>query len=163
MWWKILILAIIILSYIFYKIYLKDFIEVRKVFISLKKFLSARDTLVLKMLPEIKKIIDVNKILSLVDERRLNFESSYNNAIKSDVKLNKELKEAYSKISKENLNEITLQVFNNILKAESELKNLRKEYNEKVEKYNNNLVKHKFICLKIIRMKPLDTYQIVQK
>lgn len=163
MWWKILILAIIILSYIFYKVYLKDFIEVRKVFISLKKFLSARDTLVLKMLPEIKKIIDVNKILSLVDERRLNFESSYNNAIKSDVKLNKELKAAYSKIGKENLNEITLQVFNNILKAESELKNLRKEYNDKVEKYNKNLIKHKFICLKIIRMKPLDTYQIVQK
>ena len=93
----------------------------------------------------------------------MNFESSYNNAIKSDVKLNKELKTAYAKISKTKLNSISLQLFNTILKTESELKNLRAKYNEVVEKYNNNLVKHNLVCLKVIKMKPLDTYKVMQK
>ena len=98
-----------------------------------------------------------------MEERRLNFESSYNNAIKSDVKLNKELKAAYSEINKAKLNSISSQLFNTILKTESELKTLRAKYNETVEKYNNNLVKHNFVCLKVIKMKPLDTYKVMQK
>lgn len=161
--WKILIIVVVILIYVFYRVYLKDFIEVRKTYTTLKKFLSTRDALLLKLLPELKNTIDANKILSFVEERRLNFESSYNNAIKADVKLNKELKMAYSEISKAKLNSISLQLFNTILKTESELKTLRAKYNETVEKYNNNLVKHNFVCLKIIKMKPLDTYKVMQK
>ena len=156
--WKILIIVVVILIYVFYRVYLKDFIEVRKTYTTLKKFLSTRDALLLKLLPELKNTIDANKILSFVEERRLNFESSYNNAIKADVKLNKELKMAYSEISKAKLNSISLQLFNTILKTESELKTLRAKYNETVEKYNNN-----FVCLKIIKMKPLDTYKVMQK
>ena len=87
---KILIIVVVILIYVFYRVYLKDFIEVRKTFMTLKKFLSTRDALLLKLLPELENTIDANKILSFVEERRLNFESSYNNAIKSDVKLNKD-------------------------------------------------------------------------
>lgn len=161
--WKILIMVVVTLIYVFYRVYLKDFIEVRKTFMTLKKFLSTRDALLLKLLPELKNTIDANKILSFVEERRLNFESSYNNAIKSDVKLNKELKTTYAKISKTKLNSISLQLFNTILKTESELKSLRAKYNETVEKYNNNLVKHNFVCLKVIKMKPLDTYKVMQK
>ena len=44
---KILIIVVVILIYVFYRVYLKDFIEVRKTFMTLKKFLSTRDALLL--------------------------------------------------------------------------------------------------------------------
>lgn len=161
--WKILFTLLLIYIYLFYKIYLAKFLAVRKNFLILKRFLNARDALISKLLPELKKQIDIKKAILLIEERRENFESNYNNAIKSDVKLNAELKIVYSKINNLKLNELTKQLFNAILKSEIELKKLRKEYSEAVEKYNNNLINHKFVCLKLIKMKPLDTYSVVVK
>ena len=61
---KILIIVVVILIYVFYRVYLKDFIEVRKTFMTLKKFLSKRDALILKLLPLLKNMIYSNKIFS---------------------------------------------------------------------------------------------------
>lgn len=159
--WKMLFVLLLVCIYLFYKMYLAKFLLVRKNFLTLKRFLSARDALISKLLPEIKKQIDIERVVLLIEERRENFENNYNNAIQSDVKLNSELKNLYLGINKLKLNELTKQLFNTILKSEMELKKLRKEYSDAVEKYNENLVKHKFVCLKLIKMKPLDTYSVV--
>lgn len=159
--WKMLFVLLLVCIYLFYKMYLAKFLLVRKNFLTLKRFLSARDALISKLLPEIKKQINIERVVLLIEERRENFENNYNNAIQSDVKLNSELKNLYLGINKLKLNELTKQLFNTILKSEMELKKLRKEYSDAVEKYNENLVKHKFVCLKLIKMKPLDTYSVV--
>ncbi len=156
---KCIILVLIFLIYIIYRLYFKEYFNVKRVFLSLKNHLNTRDALVLKMVPEIKDKKNSKNVVGLIEERRINFDSSYNNAIKSDVKLNSELKNFYNIVNSQKLNELTKEIFFNILDIEKDLKNIRNKYNASVEMYNENLVKHKFMCLKIIRMKPLDTYK----
>lgn len=159
---KFIILGIIILIFIIYELYFKEYFHVKKIFWSLKKFLSTRDTLILKIIPDVKDKKASKKIINLIEERRINFNSSYNNAIKSDVKLNSELINFYKKIDEERPNEVVLQVFAKIISMEKDLKNIRNKYTLAVEKYNESLIKHKFMCLKVIRMKPLDTYKVMK-
>lgn len=159
---KCVILGIIIFIYIFYRLYLREYFNVKKTFSSLRNFLDIRDTLVLKLIPDIKDDKLNSKIVKLIEERRLNFMSSYNNAIKSDVKLNSELRNFYEKVNKSKLNELTIEIFSKIINMEKDLKNIRNKYTIAVEKYNENLIKHKFMCLKLIRMKPLDTYKVAK-
>ena len=68
----------------------------------------------------------------------------------------------YKKIDEERPNEVVLQVFAKIISMEKDLKNIRNKYTLAVEKYNESLIKHKFMCLKVIRMKPLDTYKVMK-
>ena len=147
------------LSFIYYA-YFKEYFSVNKIFVTLKKFLSTRDALILKLIPEVKDKKEAQIVVSLIEERKLNFSSSFNNAIKADVKLNSELRKFYKKLSEQKLNEVEIQVFSKIMGIEKDLKALRNKYTLAVEEYNKILVKHKFVCLKIIKMKPLDTYKV---
>ena len=158
---KIVILAIIALIFFIYYVYFKEYFNVNKIFMTLKKFLSTRDALILKLIPDVKDKKEAKKIVSLIEERKLNFSSSFNNAIKADVKLNGELRNFYKKLSEKKLNEVEIQVFSKIMGIEKDLKVLRNKYTLAVEGYNKVLIKHKFVCLKLIRMKPLDTYKIL--
>ena len=51
-------------------------------------------------------------------------------------------------------------IFENIIKIEKELKNIRTKYNEVATKYNDNLVKRKNVCVKLLKMRPLNTYKV---
>ena len=157
---KIIILLIIFLIFMFYMLFLKEYFKVKKVYKHLRKVLDTRDTLVLKLIPEIKNKEIAEKVIYLIDERKENFKTSYNNSILSDIKLNTEIRKLYEYINTLNKNEVINNIFGKILNLEKELKNIRNKYNVAVENYNNNFIKHKNVCLKIIRMKPLDTYNV---
>ena len=69
--------------------------------------------------------------------------------------------------SQDNQQYITVELFNSKMETlitqiqlgNEKLRNeLRNEFNSAVEKYNMNLVMHKFICVRIVHMKPLDKY-----
>ena len=154
----IVVLALLLIGCI-HEIYLKKYYQVRKVFKTLHHFLDVRDSLVVKLLPEVKGKKVAQDIIEGIDERKMNFSSSQNNAILSDIKLNTRLKKLYEEINHISKNEIINQLFANILSIEKDLKRIRKEYNLAVEEYNQSLVKHKVILLKVMKMKPLDTYQ----
>ena len=158
MW--IIFVVIIFLLFIFYIFYLKEYVEVKRIFDSLEKTLDTRDLLVMKLLPEIKDEKIKTEVAKWIDLRVKNRKSSFNDKIKIDVELNKELKEFYTLINKITNNEVIKATFTNIIELEKKLKNIRNEYNIAVEKYNMNLVMHKFMCMRIIRMKPLDTYNV---
>lgn len=157
---KLVILFIIFFVFLIYILFFKEYFKVRRVYMHLTKFLYARDALALKLIPETKNKKLAKKVVMLIDERKENFKTSYNNSILSDVKLNSELRKFYEYLNSVEKNEVTNSVLKKILTLEKDLKNIRKEYNIAVEKYNRNLLKHKFVCLKLIRMKPLDTYNI---
>ena len=157
---KIVILLVFILIFAIYQFYFKDFFRVRKIYKSLNKFLSVRDSLVLKLISEVKDKKMAAKVVNLIDERKENFKTSYNNSILADVKLNCELKEFYKVLNNMKKNVVVNDVFSKVINLEKDLKKIRNEYNRAVEKYNNNLVKHKFACLRVIKMKPLDTYGV---
>ena len=153
-----IIIAIFIIVYVFYWLYLKQYFEMRKVFKVLKRFLEARDSLVLKLIPEVSDKKVLKEVLEGIEERKLNFSSGQNNAIMSDIKLNAKLKNFYDKYNQKEKNELEKEIFSKILSAEQNLKHIRKEYNQVVERYNQHLIRHKTICLKVIKMKPLDIY-----
>lgn len=157
---KVIILLIIFLIFMFYMLYLKEYFKVKKVYKHLRKVLDVRDSLVLKLIPEIKNKKLSAKVIYLIDERKENFKTSYNNSILSDIKLNAELRKLYEYINTLNKNEVINNIFSKIINLEKELKNIRTKYNISVENYNNNLIKHKFMCLRVIKLKPLDTYSI---
>ena len=90
-----------------------------------------------------------------------NKEIPYNDKIVLYIELNRELKDFYSLVNSKIDNPIVKATFTNIIELEKKLKKIRKEYNFAVEKYNMNLVMHKFICMRLIRMKPLDTYKVL--
>lgn len=155
--WTIFIIVVVII-FAFYYVIFKDYIDVKKVFNTLEKTLNTRDLLVMKLLPEIKdKNLQAN-IASLIEERTKNRNISYNDKINIDIKLNKELKIFYDIINKKLDNQVIKATFKNVIETEKILKKIRSEYNLVVEKYNMNLVMHKFLCIRIVRMKPLDTY-----
>lgn len=157
---KIVFIVILILTFIIYQLYLKNYFKVKKAFDTLSNFLNVRDSLVLKLICEIKDKKLVEKIVGLIDERKENFKTSYNNSIKADVKLNSELKSFYEALNNIKKNDVINSVFGKVINLEKDLKKIRNEYNEQVEIYNNNLIRHKFVCLRVIKMKPLDTYGI---
>lgn len=160
MW--IFFIVIVVLLFVFYNFYLKDFFAVKRIFNSLQKTLDTRDLLIIKLLPEINDKEIQESIAKWIDLRVKSKGSSFNDKIKIDVELNKELKKFYSLINELTNNQVIKATFANVINLEKKLKNIRKEYNLAVEKYNMNLVMHKFICIRIIHMKPLDTYNVVK-
>lgn len=159
---EIVVLLILILIFTIYQIYLKEYFKVKKVYNSLRNFLDVRDSLILKLISDVKDKKMASKIVNLIEERNENFKTSYNNSIKADAKLNKELRSFYEYLNNVKKNDVVNSVFSKIINLEKDLKNIRNKYNQAVENYNNNLVKHKFVCLRVIKMKPLDTYNVVK-
>lgn len=155
MWY---ILLIVIFSLIIYNLYFKDYIEVKKSFNILIKTLDTRDLLVMKLVPELENKSERADIVKLIEMRMKNKKSSFTNQIKIDIELNEKLKDMYLKLEKNKNNLVLHSALRNSLEIENTLKKLRTEYNLTVEKYNMNLVMHKFVCMRVIRMKPLDTY-----
>ena len=80
--------------------------------------------------------------------------------MKADVELSNSLKDFYPKISKVLNNDLSKEIFKRIIELEKQAKKIRISYNNAVERYNNNLILHKKVCMRIIHMKPLDTYKI---
>ena len=73
---EIIILVVIGLTFVIYNLFLKEFFRVKKVYKHLRKFLDTRDSLVLKLIPEIKDKELASKIVYLIDERKENFKTT---------------------------------------------------------------------------------------
>lgn len=157
---KIVLLVIILIIYLVYILYLKPFFDVRRVIYTLRDFLSTRDSLILKLIPEVKNKELKENIVGLINSRKEKFNLTYNDAIESDIRLNSELKRLYEEINKIKNNRMVTGIFENIIKIEKELKNIRAKYNEVATKYNDNLVKRKNVCIKLLKMRPLNTYKV---
>ncbi len=157
---KIVLLVIILIIYLVYILYLKPFFDVRRVIYALRDFLSTRDSLILKLIPEVKNKELKENIVGLINSRKEKFNLTYNDAIESDIRLNSELKRLYEEINKIKNNRMVTGIFENIIKIEKELKNIRTKYNEVATKYNDNLVKRKNVCIKLLKMRPLNTYKV---
>ncbi len=157
---KIVLLVIILIIYLVYILYLKPFFDVRRVIYTLRDFLSTRDSLILKLIPEVKNKELKENIVGLINSRKEKFNLTYNDAIESDIRLNSELKKLYEEINKIKNNRMVTGIFENIIKIEKELKNIRAKYNEVATKYNDNLVKRKNVCVKLLKMRPLNTYKV---
>jgi hypothetical protein len=143
-----------------YILYLKPFFDVRRVIYTLRDFLNTRDSLILKLIPEVKNKELKENIVGLINSRKEKFNLTYNDAIESDIRLNSELKKLYEEINKIKNNRMVTGIFENIIKIEKELKNIRAKYNEVATKYNDNLVKRKNVCIKLLKMRPLNTYKV---
>ena len=146
--------------YLVYILYLKPFFDVRRVIYTLRDFLSTRDSLILKLIPEVKNKELKENVVGLINSRKEKFNLTYNDAIESDIRLNSELKRLYEEINKIKNNRMVTGIFENIIKIEKELKNIRTKYNEVATKYNDNLVKRKNVCIKLLKMRPLNTYKV---
>ena len=160
MWVSIVLLLLIIFLYYVYGMYFKEYFEVKKVYNTLQNILDARDVLVLKLTSEKVTKRELAKVIMLIDERRATKGAGYTIRMEADVRLSNELKNFYSRISKIINNDLSKEVFKRIMELEKKAKKARIEFNNAVERYNNNLILHKKVCMKIIRMKPLDTYKI---
>ena len=156
-----IVLFVTVLIWIIYVLYFKDYFEVRKIFNVLEKTLDTRNLIVMKLVPEIKDNNQKVKLVNLIEKRIKNKESGYTEKMKLDIELNEELKSFYEIVSKKVENPLVKATLNNAVELEKSLKKIRKEYNNAVEKYNMNLVMHKFMCMRVIHMKPLDTYSII--
>ena len=154
----VIVSVVALILYVIYRIYFREYVKMRSVFRTLRRFLDARDTMVLKIVPEVKDKKLSKEVLKMIEERKLNFTSGHNHAILSDIKLNATLKIFYEKYNQKEKNELEKEIFSEIIRAEKNLKHLRKEYNTAVLRYNQMLVQHKMVCMKLIKMKPLDTY-----
>ncbi len=144
-------------------VYLKEFIEVTIIYKSLCKLLNSRDLLLLKILPDIKKKKQKERILLLIDERNKKSKISYDDAIFADVELHNELKAFYNDVDKMKKNELQMEIFKKIISFENQIKNVRKKYSVAVEKYNMSLTIHPKFCVKFLHMKPLEIYGNVTK
>lgn len=154
--WYILISIILIM--VVYFLYFKDYVEVKKVFKIITKTLDTRDLLIMKLVPEIKNKKEKAEIIRLVDDRMKSKKMSYTEQIKLDVELNDKLKNMYFNLEQEKDNPVIKATLARAFELEKTLKKVRNEYNVAVEKYNMNLIMHKFVCMRVIRMKPLDIY-----
>lgn len=155
----IILLIIIFVVFIFYMLYFKEYNNVMGNFQTLVKVLETRDLLLMRILPEIKDKKIKAETTRLVEARMKNKNNGCNALIKSDVELNKVLPKTYEIINKID-NAVVKEEFRRIISLEKKLKIIRREYNEAVNKYNDNLVYHKKMCIKYLRMKPLDNYKI---
>ena len=158
----LILLIIFAIIFLIYMLYFKEYKEVMGNFQTLVKVLETRDLLLMRILPEVKDKKIKEETARLVDQRMQCKNAGCNNLIKSDVELNKQLKITYQEIDKLK-NALVREEFKRIVSLEKKLKVIRREYNNAVEKYNNNLVAHKKMCIKYLRMKPLDTYKIPKK
>lgn len=156
------ILIIIGIVYLGYLLYFKEYKEVMANFETLVKVLETRDLLLMRILPEIKDKKVKEETARLVENRMKCKNAGCNAFIKSDVELNKQLYLTYPELEKIK-NVLVREEFKRIITLEKKLKVIRREYNQAVEKYNQNLIHHKKMCMKYLRMKPLDTYQIKKK
>ena len=149
---------IVVFGMYIYGNYLKEYIEVTKVYKVLRKVLESRDLLVLKLLPDIKKKKISEKILNLITDRNEKSKISYDDAIIADIALHNELRILYEIIDKQDKNELQEEIFKKIIAMEKKVKLLRKEYSKAVEKYNMSLTVHPKVCIKMLHMKPLEMY-----
>lgn len=160
MWISFTLLILVIASYYIYGTYLKEYFEVKKVFTTLQKVLDTRDVLILRMTGEKVDKKSIAKIVMLIDKRKETKKAGYTVRMKADVELSNQLKYFYSKLSKALNNDLSKETFKRIIELEKQAKKIRIEYNNAVERYNNNLILHKKVCMRIIHMKPLDTYKL---
>ncbi len=156
---KVVIAVVLILIFLIYTLYFKNYLRVTKVFKTLKKFLDTRDSFVIKMVPEVKNQTVAKEIVDLVKDRKDQFQKGYNLAIQADVALNSYLKMFYQEFQKPSQNEMINEMMQRIKNLEMQLKKIREEYNHEVEQYNQTIVRHRWVCIKLIHMKPLDVYQ----
>lgn len=160
MWFSIILLLIVIFCYYIYGMYFKEYFEVKKINNTLQKILDTRDLLLLKLTGERVNKKDIAKVLMLIDKRKDTKNAGYTFKMQADVELNKELKSFYEKLSKVLDNDVSKDTFKRVIELEKQAKKARISYNNAVERYNNNLILHKKVCMRIIHMKPLDTYKI---
>ncbi len=160
MWFSVILLLLIIFCYYVYGMYFKEYFEVKKINNTLQKILDTRDLLLLKLTGEKVNKKEIAKVLMLIDKRKDTKNAGYTFKMQADVDLNKELKVFYEKLNKVLDNEVSKDTFRRIIELEKQAKKARISYNNAVERYNNNLILHKKVCMRIIKMKPLDTYKI---
>lgn len=149
----------LILAYYIITVYLKEYIEVTKVYKTLRKMLSYRDVLLIKILPDIKNKKQKENIMNLIDDRNKKSNISYDDAIVADVTLNNELKKVYIEIEKMQKNELQSEIFQKLMIMEKQIKGVRNKYSSVVEKYNLSLTIHPKVFIKLLHMRPLDTYK----
>ena len=154
-----IVVLILILGYYVVNVYLREYIEVTKVYKALRKVLTHRDMLLLKILPDLKNKKQKEKIINLIDDRDKKYNISYVDAIIADVKLHNELRSIYEEIDKMNKNELQLEMFKKLMMLEKQIKEIRKKYSNAVEKYNLSLTIHPKVFIKFLHMRPLDTYK----
>ncbi len=160
MWLSLILLIFAIASYYIYGTYFKEYFEVKKVYNTLQNVLDTRDVLLLKLTGEKISKKTIANIVMLIDKRKETKNSGYTVRMKADVELSNSLKDFYPKISKVLNNDLSKEIFKRIIELEKQAKKIRISYNNAVERYNNNLILHKKVCMRIIHMKPLDTYKI---
>lgn len=154
-----IVILLLILAYYIINVYLKEYIEVTKIYKTLRKMLSYRDMLLLKILPDIKNKKQKENIMNLIDDRNKKSDLSYDDAIIADVNLNNELKKIYIEIEKMQKNELQLEIFQKLMNMEKQIKGARNKYSSAVEKYNLSLTIHPKVFIKFLHMRPLDTYK----
>lgn len=158
----IILFLICIIIFLVYMLYFKEYKDVMANFQTLVKVLETRDLLLMRILPELRD----NKIKAdttkLIEQRMACKDKGCNALIKSDVELNKQLNITYKEMDKLK-NALVREEFKRIVSLEKKLKTIRREYNKAVDEYNQNLIYHKKMCIKYLRMKPLDTYKIPEK
>ncbi len=147
------------LTYILYLLYIKEFMDLTESYKLLIKVLETRNLLLLRIIPELKDKEEKNRITTLVNTQIESKRMGINATVESDVTLNKYLKATYDKISKLK-NPIVIEEFRRIIKLEKNLKTIRREFNKCVEEYNQNLIDHKVVCTKILKMRPANSYKL---
>lgn len=160
MWYGLILLLLAILIYYVYGTYLKEYFEVKKVYNTLQNVLDTRDVLLLKLTGEHVKKEEIAKVIMLIDEREKTKNAGYTIRMNADVNLNHELQVFYPELVKVLDNPVSKEIFQRLMDLEKQAKKVRIAYNSAVEKYNNNLILHKKVCMRFIRMKPLDTYSL---
>lgn len=151
-------LALFIIGYIIYAVYLKEYIDVTIVYKTLRKLLASRDVMLLKIIPDIEDKKYAEKILNLINSRNEASKISYDDAIRADITLHNELKNLYDIINKMDKNELQLEIFKKVIDYEKRIKLARVKYTEVVSKYNMGLTVHPRVCIKLLHMKPLEVY-----
>ena len=158
MWVGLILLLLTIFLYYVYGMYFKEYFEVKKVYNTLQKILDTRDVLLLKLSNEKISKKDFATVVMLIEKRKNTRNSGYTIRMNADVELSNELRKFYPKLSKVVDNELSKDIFKRVLELEKQAKKVRISYNNAVEKYNNNLILHKKVCMRLIIMKPLDIY-----
>ena len=154
-----LLLVIIIGILVIYMVYFKEYNEVMKKYKTLIKVLETRDLLLMRIISEVKDKKVKEETIRLIKQRIDCKKGGCNDLVVCDVALNKQLPATYREIDKIK-NNMVIEEFKKIVSLEKKLKIIRREYNKAVDKYNENLIRHKKMCIKYLRMKPLDNYSI---
>ena len=144
---------------ILYLLYIKEYMDLTNSYKTLIKVLETRDLILLRIIPELKNKDEKAEIVSLIDTQIKSKGLGMNATIESDVTLNKYLKPTYEKINKIK-NPIVVEEFKRVIKLEKSLKLIRREFNKSAEEYNQNLIDHKIVCTKILKMRPVNSYKL---